>query len=361
MVIIISFSNQYGRIGCQTKKGRRIKKAAVAVPVAITTPTVAMSNKLLAASSTLPVSSSTDVTILTASATATTTATTTTTTTTTKKKTAVAGAVTDNTLIPVTNIVAAELLLEAATGERTTATATPIKSGNLKQPPPSSSSSSSSSSSLPAAITPAPKRTRLLKPDKIPKEWTDITFGEFVTGVTTGTHKLFTSFMATIDPSSVTKNLDPIFIGMANRKNAALSTMPPTTTTSTQSVMVTTATQTNSKELLKMEPFTKLTRWKKVEKGDWIPLNNDAFMYKKTKNDGVSRRDTDTKPGNTAVKAKSRAVKDIIEAIDAAHLTDEQKVLAVKTTSVHPSLRKFFISARLIDVDDYGVMEHSLN
>ena len=150
-----------------------------------------------------------------------------------------------------------------------------------------------------------------------------------------GTRKLFIDFMSTIDSSSITKMLGPIFTGIANRK----SMLPTITTTSTWSIMVTTGTQTNSKELLGMEPYT-LSKNMKVKKEDMIPVNADVFMYRKTKNDGVTKRSTDTKPGNSSVKAK-RAVKDIIKAIDNTQLTDEQKVLVVKTASVYPRLRNF--------------------
>lgn len=39
----------------------------------------------------------------------------------------------------------------------------------------------------------------------------------------------------------------------------------------------------------------------------------------------------------------------------------QQKVLTIKTSSVHPKLGIYFKSARLIDVDSYKAMEHSFN
>ena len=174
--------------------------------------------------------------------------------------------------------------------------------------------------------------------------------------------KIIYGFMSTIDSSSVTKNLDPIFTGIANRNFMSPTTTTTTTTTSTQNVMMTTATQTDSHELLSMKPYTKLSKNMKVKKEDMIPINNNAFLYRKKRMMGsLTTRAVDTRPGNGSVKVKSRAVLDIIEAIDNAELTREQKVLAVKTASVHPRLQKFFLSSQVIGDEDYEVMEHSLN
>ena len=48
------------------------------------------------------------------------------------------------------------------------------------------------------------------EPNNIQKDWTDITLGELVNGLKIRARTLFMNFMATVNSSSFTKNLDPI-------------------------------------------------------------------------------------------------------------------------------------------------------
>ena len=89
-----------------------------------------------------------------------------------------------------------------------------------------------------------------------------------------------------------------------------------------------------------------LTRKTKVRDDELIPLNLDAFRYKK---DGLLRGGGKTGRGSAASQQESRQVHKIIDAILNPNLTDEQNVRALHKASTHHSVRRFFKSSGMID------------
>ena len=96
-----------------------------------------------------------------------------------------------------------------------------------------------------------------------------------------------------------------------------------------------------------------LTRKTKVKAIEIIPLDENAFCYKK---DGVTVRGTGVMArGSAPAKAKSRSVRRLSEAIKSEQklCNDKQIVLSIRTLSTHHSVRHYFRSAGLIDEKDY--------
>ena len=84
---------------------------------------------------------------------------------------------------------------------------------------------------------------------------------------------------------------------------------------------------------------------------DLIPINPSCFDYKK---DGESKR---TREGSKCLRQpeiyRREIVRNLANSVLNPKLNEEQQVYALRCASVHPSCRRQFISAGLIDVRDY--------
>ena len=99
-------------------------------------------------------------------------------------------------------------------------------------------------------------------------------------------------------------------------------------------------------------PFPTLSRWKMVSDTDLIPFGNSAFAFYE---DGVTARGDGTMGRHSAgTQAKSRLVRSLIKAINKCSepYNKKQVVVALRTVSCHPRMRRLFKSAGLIDVQE---------
>ena len=102
-----------------------------------------------------------------------------------------------------------------------------------------------------------------------------------------------------------------------------------------------------------------LTRKMQVRNDELVPLNLDAFCYKK---DGSLLRGGDkTVRGSAASQQENRQVHKIIDAILNPSVNEEQIVLALRKASTHRYVRRFFKSSGMIDDEENETRKYTMN
>lgn len=99
------------------------------------------------------------------------------------------------------------------------------------------------------------------------------------------------------------------------------------------------------------------TLTKKAKTKHLIPLDERAFCFH---NDGTICGAGQMARGSSCVKAQSRAVKKMAEAVNNPNCSDKQNVLALRKATTHQSARRIFRSAGLIDTSQFDDMKHHL-
>ena len=95
-------------------------------------------------------------------------------------------------------------------------------------------------------------------------------------------------------------------------------------------------------------PIT-LTKDTRVSEDDLIPIDENCWAFFQ---DGVTPRGSKGNPmerGGAGVQAKSRTVRNIIKFLIDLPINQKQLVIALRDTSKHEHIRRYFVSAGLID------------
>ena len=102
-----------------------------------------------------------------------------------------------------------------------------------------------------------------------------------------------------------------------------------------------------------------LARKTQVRNDELVPLNLDAFRYKK---DGSLLRGGDkTVRGSAASQQENRQVHKIIDAILNPSVNEEKIVLALRKASTHRYVRRFLKSSGMIDDEENETRKYTMN